>query len=119
MRHGVGVWPRHLALCRNRTGTVDQAITWRLCRGPWAWAFVTACQAVLRALVPPLGHHEMAAFCVTEENGNAPRAIRSAFDTSGEALILKGSKRWATLGPGSTTFLIVAHDAGQHGASLA
>ncbi|MGQ0501342.1 MAG: acyl-CoA dehydrogenase family protein [Panacagrimonas sp.] len=109
-------WPRHQALCRDQPETFDQAILGGFSADRLAWAFVTACQAALRALVPALGHDEMAAFCVTEENGNAPRAIRSEFCAAGDAMILNGSKRWATLGPDSTTFLVVGRDAGQQGA---
>ena len=64
------------------------------------WAFASGYQAALRALVPGLSHDTLAAFCVTEAEGNRPRDIRTTIVPQPDGTLrIDGSKRWTTLGP--------------------
>jgi hypothetical protein len=72
------------------------------------WAFASGYQAALRALVPDLPHDTLAAFCVTEAEGNRPRHIRTTIAPQPDGTLrIDGTKRWTTLGPASTLLLIV------------
>jgi acyl-CoA dehydrogenase len=72
------------------------------------WAFASGYQAALRALVPGLPHDALAAFCVTEAQGNRPRDIRTTIAPQADgALRIDGAKRWTTLGPSGTVLFIV------------
>jgi len=72
------------------------------------WAFANGYQAALRALVPDLPRDTLAAFCVTEADGNRPRDIRTTIAPQGDGTLrIDGAKRWTTLGPSSTLLLIV------------
>src|SRR5262245_47959834 len=73
-----------------------------------AWAFASGYQAALRALLPELPHHTLAAFCVTEAEGNRPRHIRTTIAPQPDGTLrIDGAKRWTTLGPASTQMLVV------------
>jgi hypothetical protein len=72
------------------------------------WAFASGYQAALRALVPDLPHDTLAAFCVTEAEGNRPRNVRTTIAPQPDGTLrIDGAKRWTTLGPASTLLLIV------------
>jgi alkylation response protein AidB-like acyl-CoA dehydrogenase len=72
------------------------------------WAFASGYQAALRALVPDLRHDVLAAFCVTETEGNRPRNIRTTIAPQPDGVLrIDGTKRWTTLGPASSLMLIV------------
>ena len=72
------------------------------------WAFSSGYQAALRALLPELPHDTLAAFCVTEAEGNRPRDIRTTIAPQPDGTLrIDGAKRWTTLGPASTLLLIV------------
>ena len=72
------------------------------------WAFASGYQAALRALLPDLPHDTLAAFCVTEAEGNRPRHIRTTIAPQPDGTLrIDGAKRWTTLGPASTLLLIV------------
>ncbi len=100
-------WPRHLAHSRETPDTMAQAILGGYHADRVGWAFASAYQAALRALVPDLPADTVAALCVTEKDGNGPRAIRSELRDG----LLNGAKRWTTLGPEGQLFLVVARDA--------
>lgn len=100
-------WPRHLALSRETPDTLAQAILGGYQADRIGWAFASAYQAALRALVPDLSSDTVAALCVTEKDGNSPRAIGSEWRDG----LLNGAKRWTTLGPEGQLFLVVARDA--------
>ena len=73
-----------------------------------AWAFASGYQAATRALVPDLAPHELVTFSMTEPGGNRPRDLRTACRATPEGgYLLDGDKRWATLGPASTLYLVV------------
>lgn len=103
-------WPRHRALCAARPSTIEQAIVGGFESDRAAWAFATAYQAALRALVPQLPNDRLVALCVTEAEGTAPAAMRSELRASGDGLVLNGAKRWTTLGPDGALFLVAARD---------
>jgi len=72
------------------------------------WAFASGYQAALRALLPDLPHDTLAAFCVTEAQGNRPRDIRTTIVPQGDGTLrIDGAKRWTTLGPSGTLLLVV------------
>jgi hypothetical protein len=78
-----------------------------------AWAFTSGYQAALRALVPSLPSGALAAFCVTEAEGNRPRHVRTTITPQPDgSLRIDGCKRWATLGPVAAELLIVGALAG-------
>lgn len=80
------------------------------------WAFCAGYQAALHALVPALPDDRVAAICVTEVDGNRPRAIRTTLERDGDTgWRLSGAKRWTTLGPEGSVFLVAARDAGSDG----
>jgi len=76
------------------------------------WAFASGYQAALRALDPSLPDDAIAALCVTEADGNFPRAIRTTLTPQGAGFVVSGEKRWTTLGPGGGLFIVIAREAG-------
>jgi acyl-CoA dehydrogenase len=105
-------WPRHRALCAERSDSIDQAIVGGYIADRVAWAFATAYQSALRALVPSLPQSALTALCVTEEGGTSPKAMRSELNVDADGvLVLNGAKRWTTLGPDGGLFLVAARDA--------
>ena len=77
------------------------------------WAFASGYQAALHALVPDLSHDTLAAFCVTEAQGNRPRDIRTTITPQADGMLrIEGAKRWTTLGPSGAVLLIVGALAG-------
>lgn len=103
-------WPSHLAHSRTPGGTIAQAARCGFHADRLAWAFASGYQAALRALVPGLAPEQVVAICVTEAEGNAPRAIRSRLRREGDGYLLDGAKRWTTLGPGVPLLLVAARD---------
>jgi hypothetical protein len=69
-------------------------------------------QAALRALLPSLPDDVLAALCVTEAEGNHPKAVRTTLSADGPAFRLRGEKRWTTLGPDGGLFIVIAREAG-------
>lgn len=105
-------WPDHLVRTRAWADPAARAIAGGFAADRVAWAFASGYQAALRALVPDLPQDVLAAFCVTEEQGNRPRDIRStvrALPAGGWQL--DGAKRWTTLGPAGTLLLVAAASA--------
>lgn len=105
-------WPRHTLMSREWPGTMEQAIVGGFLADRVAWAFASAYQAALRALVPSLPDDSLACLCVTEADGNSPAAIRSELGRVDHAWFeLNGAKKWTTLGPEGALFLVAARDA--------
>ena len=72
------------------------------------WAFASGYQAALRALLPQLPRDTLAAFCVTEAQGNRPRDIGTTIAPQPDGTWrIDGTKRWTTLGPSGTLLLVV------------
>src|SRR5204862_1940460 len=70
-------WPLHREIARTHAPTIDQAIAGGFHSDRTGWAFASGYQAALRALFPGLPEDRICALCVTEADGNTPRAIRS------------------------------------------
>ena len=101
-------WPQWLALAPHASDPVALAIRGGFNADRVGWAFASGYQAALRALVPGLPHEQLAAFCVTEAQGNRPRDIRTTITPQADgSLLVDGSKRWTTLGPAGSVLLIV------------
>jgi hypothetical protein len=101
-------WPVHRARAARHRAPIALSVAGGLAADRAGWAFASAYQAALRALVPGLPDDRVAAFCVTEATGNRPRDIHTEFRNGGDGrLAITGAKRWATLGPGSTLLLVV------------
>ncbi len=105
-------WPMHRAIVRTCAATIDQAIAGGFRADRTGWAFASGYQAALRALFPGLPEDRICALCVTEVDGNTPRAIRSTLQRTPDGWRLDGAKRWTTLGPEGGLFLVAARDAG-------
>lgn len=109
-------WVQHRRLQKDWPRPVELAIAGGFSADRVGWAFASAYQAALRTLVPTLPVDAMAALCVTEAAGTAPRAMQTTLTDDGHGgLVLNGAKRWTTLGPGSGLFLVAARDMREHG----
>jgi alkylation response protein AidB-like acyl-CoA dehydrogenase len=104
-------WPLHREITREHAQTIDQAIAGGFHADRTGWAFASGYQAALRALFPALPDDRICALCVTEADGNTPRAIKSTLQRANGGWRLDGAKRWTTLGPEGALFLVAARDA--------
>lgn len=104
-------WPAYLELARTWKNPMDRAMVAGFSADRAAWAFAGGYQCALQALFPGLPEDALAALCVTEAEGNHPRAIRSALHRAGSGWRLEGAKRWTTLGPEGALFLVLAREA--------
>jgi acyl-CoA dehydrogenase len=101
-------WQVWRALDAPGAGPAALAIAGGFAADRVGWAFASGYQAALRVLVPDLPHDTLAAFCVTEAEGNRPRHIRTTIAPQPDGMLrIEGTKRWTTLGPASTLMLIV------------
>lgn len=101
-------WQAWLALESSATNPAALALAGGFAADRVGWAFASGYQAALRALLPDLPHDTLAAFCVTEAEGNRPRHIRTTIAPQADGTLrIDGAKRWTTLGPSSTLLLIV------------
>lgn len=103
-------WPRHRAIAAEHAGSIEQAIVGGFVADRVGWAFASGYQAALRALFPDAPGNRLCAFCVTETDGNSPKAIKSAIAKNGSGWLLNGAKRWTTLGPEGGLFFVAARD---------
>ncbi len=85
---------------------MDRAIVSGFAADRVGWAFASGYQAALHALFPGAPEDRICALCVTEEEGNTPKAIKTSL--SGNKL--NGSKKWTTLGPDGALFFVAARD---------
>ncbi|HXR58628.1 MAG TPA: acyl-CoA dehydrogenase family protein [Burkholderiales bacterium] len=99
-------WPRFCATARIWRNPMDRAIVAGFCADRVAWAFASGYQAALHALFPGAPEDRICALCVTEEDGNTPKAIKTSL--AGDRL--NGSKKWTTLGPDGGLFFVAARD---------
>lgn len=105
-------WPRWRAIAAKHAEPFERAVAGGADADRLGWAFAAGYQAALRALEPTLPDDTIAALCVTEAEGNFPRAIRSTLTPEGDGFRLSGEKRWTTLGPGGGLFIVIAREAG-------
>lgn len=103
-------WRAHRARTDSLERAFDRATLGGLHAATVGQAFVAGYRAALQQLVPSLGR-EPAALCVTEEAGAHPRAIAttlSPLPATNERFVLRGAKRWASVGESSVQLLVVA-----------
>jgi hypothetical protein len=103
-------WTRHCAIAREHPDPVHQAIIGGFVADRVGWAFASGYQAALRALFPDVPGDRISALCVTEADGNSPKAIKSSLTKTSDDWTLNGSKRWTTLGPEGALFFVAARD---------
>jgi len=103
-------WPRHRAIAGAHPDPLHQAIVGGFVADRVGWAFASGYQAALRALLPDAPADRLCAFCVTEADGNSPKAIRSSLRQSGTTWLLDGAKQRTTLGPQGSLFFVAARD---------
>ena len=103
-------WPRHRAIAAEHSDPIHQAIIGGFVADRVGWAFASGYQAALRALFPDAPRDRICALCVTEADGNSPKAIKSSLTKSGDGWTLNGAKRWSTLGPEGSLFFVAARD---------
>lgn len=107
-------WPRWRAMAAATPAPFDRAIAGGADADRLGWAFASGYQAALRSLDPSLADDAIAALCVTEADGNFPRAIRTMLAPEGDGFVVSGEKRWTTLGPGGGLFIVIAREAGSN-----
>ena len=103
-------WPRHRAIAAEHAQTIHQAIVGGFVADRVGWAFASGYQAALRSLFPDAPGDRVCALCVTEAEGNSPKAIRSSLRQTENSWFLNGSKKWTTLGPQGSLFFVAARD---------
>ena len=103
-------WPRHRAIAREHPDPIHQAIVGGFVADRVGWAFASGYQAALNALFPDVPADRICALCVTEADGNSPKAIKSSLRKNGDGWLLNGAKRWTTLGPDGALFFVAARD---------
>lgn len=103
-------WPRHRELGVSGNDQFGHAIAGGLAADRVGWAFASGYQAALHALFPDAPDDLICALCVTEAEGNSPRAIKSSLRKDGNGWLLSGAKRWTTLGPEGSIFFVAARD---------
>jgi alkylation response protein AidB-like acyl-CoA dehydrogenase len=103
-------WPRHRAIATEHPSTIQQAIVGGFVADRVGWAFASGYQAALRSLFTDAPNDKLCALCVTEADGNSPKAIRSTLTGSAGGWILNGAKKWTTLGPDGALFFVAARD---------
>lgn len=72
------------------------------------YAFAAGYQAALRRLVPDLPMSAYVALCVTEEDGNLPRMMRTTLQKEGGRWLLNGEKTFVTHAKEAEILLIAA-----------
>ena len=82
------------------------------------YSFAGGYQSALRALVDKLPADKLAALCVTEDNGNHPRAIATTLNRSDNQLIISGSKKFITGGAQSDILLVACQEGSDDGVCL-
>lgn len=105
-------WPRWRALAAGESNPFERAVRGGAEADRVGWAFASGYQAALRALDPSLPDDAIAALCVTEAEGNFPRAIRTTLTRKDGGNEVSGEKRWTTLGPEGGVFIVIAREAG-------
>lgn len=70
------------------------------------YVFSAGYQCALQALAPSLPANQLAAFCVTEENGNHPRAIQTNITSDTNTVILNGAKKFISGGVHADILLV-------------
>ena len=103
-------WPRYREAARIWRNPMDRAIAAGFAADRLGWAFASGYQAALHALFPGAPEDRICALCVTEAEGNTPKAIKTSIRRQNGIWKLNGTKRWTTLGPDGAVFFVAARD---------
>ncbi len=103
-------WARYREICARNDDFLGRAIAGGFNADRVGWAFASGYQAALHALFPDAPDDRICALCVTEADGNSPKAIRTTLRKDGTHWLLDGAKRWTTLGPEGALFYVAARD---------
>lgn len=103
-------WEHHQRIVARVGTTIDHAILGGFAADRLGYAFASGYQAALRRLAPELPSDRLVSLCVTERGGGHPRAIEARLTPTpdGDAFLLRGSKRWATLSDVPGVLLVAA-----------
>src|SRR5690606_36403573 len=104
-------------LSRDESTPFERALAGGLAADRLGWALASGYQAALRAMIPELPREVPVAFCISEADGNSPKAIRSSLVADGDGFRLSGEKRWSTLGPAAGLLLVAAREPAPAGAT--
>jgi acyl-CoA dehydrogenase len=88
-------WTQTAGIRARFSSPLDRAVAGGFVSDRLGFAFASGYQASLRTLVPSLPSEGIASFCVTEEGGNHPRAIRTRVTREDGYVVVTGTKRWA------------------------
>jgi acyl-CoA dehydrogenase len=101
-------WRAHRAHTHAVESAFDRAALGGAHAASVGQAFIAGYRGALQRMFSALDR-EAATLCVTEASGAHPRAIRSSLSPSGEGgWTLDGAKRWASVGEGPVTLLVLA-----------
>ncbi|MDQ3031933.1 MAG: acyl-CoA dehydrogenase family protein [Myxococcota bacterium] len=101
-------WADHRAATRSLERPIDRAIAGAARVDRLGFAFAGGYAAALCAMVPELSADMPASLAATEEGGAHPRAIATTLAREGDAWVLRGHKKWVTIGAGGGTILVIA-----------
>lgn len=78
-------------------------------RSQWvSIAFASGYRAALQKLCPQLEAQQVVSFCVTEDEGNSPRAIQTRLSAVEQGWLIDGEKSFVTGGRDATQLLVAA-----------
>lgn len=89
---------------------LDKAMAGGFLSDRLAYVFLSGYQAALHATFPMLNPNKIAAFCVSEQGGNRPKAIQTSMQVEGDRYKLDGSKTFVTCAEDADELLVAACD---------
>jgi acyl-CoA dehydrogenase len=98
----------YYAISNNHQSPWERAIVAGYQANCVGFAFISGYQSALQALVPGLPKGQLSALCITEKDGNHPRAIQSILTADVDSYELTGSKSFVTGGNMADTLLVAA-----------
>lgn len=109
--HSVSDWKRHVfANLVSYDTWFDRAVVGGFCSDRLAYVFLSGYQCALHTMFPLLAVDKIAAFCVSEKGGNAPRAIQTKFRKVDSHYTATGTKTFVTCAEEVDILLIAARD---------
>ncbi len=96
-------------------GAFDRLVWTALHAGDRLTAGAAGHQAAIRRLFPETPDAAVTAFCVSEDQGPRPSAIRTRLTPSGAGFVLNGSKRWGSMAPLADLLYVAASIGEQDG----
>lgn len=109
--YSVSQWRSEIFTNLGRYSTwLDKAMAGGFLSDRLAYVFLSGYQAALHAKFPMLNPYKIAAFCVSEQGGNRPKAIQTSMQGEGEGYKLDGSKTFVTCAEYADELLVAACD---------